>query len=298
MRYVVVGLGNIGTRRRALLGDRCVATVDPLNPAAQYKHLRDVPTASFDAACLAVPTSAKLELCTSLLGAGKHVLVEKPLWFADRAACERLEQLARSQRATCYTAYNHRFEPLLVEMQSWLREQRIGRIYCGRLFYGNGTVGHVKGSWRDEGISVVEDLGSHLLDLIAFVLGPGGDYRPVSLERHETRGYDHALLHCAERGLLLEMTYLSWKNHFAFELYGERGSVHALGLPKWGPAELVLRERVFPSGVPRETRRSLEGPDLTWQREIEHFEHIVADGYLSLENDWWISSVLNRISPP
>ena len=32
MRYLVVGLGNIGGKRRAVLGDRCIATVDPFNP--------------------------------------------------------------------------------------------------------------------------------------------------------------------------------------------------------------------------------------------------------------------------
>ncbi len=34
MRYLLVGYGNIGAKRKALLGDRCVATVDPFNAAA------------------------------------------------------------------------------------------------------------------------------------------------------------------------------------------------------------------------------------------------------------------------
>ena len=43
MRYLVVGLGNIGEKRRAVLGDRCVATVDPFNPAADYRRPEDCP---------------------------------------------------------------------------------------------------------------------------------------------------------------------------------------------------------------------------------------------------------------
>ena len=38
MRYLLVGLGNIGAKRRAILGERCVATVDPFNAAADFRQ--------------------------------------------------------------------------------------------------------------------------------------------------------------------------------------------------------------------------------------------------------------------
>ena len=94
MRYLVVGLGNIGSRRRTLLEERCVATADPFNAAADYRAIEDVPPESFDAAVLAIPTDAKPALVESLVGAGKHVLVEKPLPLADEATARRLEGLA------------------------------------------------------------------------------------------------------------------------------------------------------------------------------------------------------------
>ena len=53
MRYVVVGLGNIGGKRRAVLGDRCVATVDPFNAAADYRRPDDCPSDRYDAVVLA-----------------------------------------------------------------------------------------------------------------------------------------------------------------------------------------------------------------------------------------------------
>src|SRR5688572_19540314 len=97
MRYVVVGLGNIGGRRRALLGERCVATADPFNEAADYRSVHDVPTDAYDAAVLAIPDDDKLDLSTYLLERGKHVLVEKPLPLPDEETTRRLEHLAAAR---------------------------------------------------------------------------------------------------------------------------------------------------------------------------------------------------------
>jgi predicted dehydrogenase len=153
----------------------------------------------------------------------------------------------------------------------------------------------VVGTWRDQGLGVLEDLGSHLLDLAGELLGCRGQpFRAWSLERHEAASFDHCLLGSADGRIVLEASYLAWKNTFSIDLFGSRGSLHVNGLQKWGPSELILRERVFPSGVPRETRESAEGGvDPTWQRDLEHFEQLCAGGSgTSLDNDVWISQTL------
>ena len=38
----IVGYGNIGAKRKAVLGERCVATVDPLNPAADHRTVSEI----------------------------------------------------------------------------------------------------------------------------------------------------------------------------------------------------------------------------------------------------------------
>ena len=43
MRYIVVGLGNIGAKRRQVLGHRYVGGVDPENRDADWADLADVP---------------------------------------------------------------------------------------------------------------------------------------------------------------------------------------------------------------------------------------------------------------
>ncbi|MBI2756457.1 MAG: Gfo/Idh/MocA family oxidoreductase [Chloroflexi bacterium] len=299
MRYLVVGLGNIGQKRRALLGERCVATVDPYNGTADYGSVEACSPDAYDAAVLAVPNETKLPLLEHLLAQGKHVLLEKPLLLPDRSTAERLDALARSHGAIWYTSYNHRFEPLMQRLREHLRANAIGRLYYGRFFYGNGTVQNVVGTWRDGGLGVAEDLGSHLLDLVGFLLDRRGEnFEPLTLEHHEARGFDHCILASGDRSLVLEASYLSWKNTFTIDLVGEGGALHLSGLPKWGPSSLVLRNRVRPSGAPTEAVETAEpGRDLTWERDIAHFESIVGEGRTSMENDWWISRTLAAIQP-
>ncbi|MGE3271645.1 MAG: Gfo/Idh/MocA family protein, partial [Chloroflexota bacterium] len=300
LRYLVVGLGNIGQRRKALLGERCVTTADPFNSAAEYRSVRDVPVDQFDAAVLAIPDADKVDLVTYLLEQGKHILVEKPLPLPDEATARHLETLGQSKGLALYTAYNHRFEPLLVAFKEQMDAGVIGQVYHGRLFYGNGTVKHVAGTWRDHGLGAIQDLGCHLLDLLAFAAGgTGTEMRLVSALSVETVAPDRAVIASADGRFMMEMMYHSWRNSFAFELFGHDGSIHCLGLRKWGGSELIVRKRVFPSGRPEETRWTDEGVDVTWELEVEHFERLCAQAaagpVTNLATDWWIAQTLRSL---
>jgi scyllo-inositol 2-dehydrogenase (NADP+) len=297
VRYLVVGLGNIGQRRRALLADRCIATVDPLVIDADFRHPSECPLDRYDAAILAVPNESKLTLLSYFLGCGKHVLVEKPLLFPDREGAERLAHLASQFGSVWYTSYNHRFEPLIERMHQRLSDGAIGDLYHGRFFYGNGTVRHVVGTWREQGLGVVEDLGSHLLDLSGYLLGCSGQrFVPWTLARHESSNFDHAVFASEDGRLVLEASFLSWKNTFSIDLFGERGSLHIEGLPKWGSARFVERQRVLPSGLPLEiTEAAVPGEDLTWDRDLAFFEGQIARHETSFANDNWISCTLQSL---
>src|SRR5262245_50566232 len=139
MKVVVVGLGIQGRKRKTHAGPGVVATVDPVIPEATYRRLEDVPLDTYDAALVCTPDAAKIPLLTYLLEHGKHVLVEKPLLADDPVALDNLARLARGNRAVCYTAYNHRFEPHLVRMKELLDGGSLGSIYQVSMFYGNGT---------------------------------------------------------------------------------------------------------------------------------------------------------------
>src|SRR3989338_3175502 len=169
MKIVVVGLGVQGYKRVKYAGGDCVASVDPENKEASHKSLLDVPLDIYDTALLCIPDKPKIELITYLLENKKNVLVEKPLWAEDNEAILALQRLANEKKVVCYTAYNHRFEPHFVNLKNLLVSGNLGKIYYCRVFYGNGTARLVKESaWRDQGLGVLADLGSHLLDMVSF----------------------------------------------------------------------------------------------------------------------------------
>ncbi len=295
MRIVIVGLGNQGRKRRQVAAGDVVATVDPFCSSAHFADIVQVPLDSYDAALVCVPDTAKLNVLRFLLAHGKHVLVEKPL-LADRTdELLQLEELARSNYAVCYTAYNHRFEPNILRLREILASQSLGRIYSARMYYGNGTARDVRNSaWRDQGLGVLTDLGSHLLDLVPFLFGvTRGDFVLWNDHRHENRAIDHCQFGAVgEPTLSFEVSLLSWRNTFTIDVVGEGGSAHLDGLCKWGPSQLTIRERVLPSGRPTEKVDVVAQPDPTWQAEYSHFKQLCTSPVTTIGKDIWINSVL------
>ncbi len=300
MRVIVIGLGVQGHKRAQVAGGDVVATVDPLKPEAGHKDVRDVALASYDAALVCTPDSAKDEVLAYLLGNGKHVLVEKPLLAeGGDAALLRLKALAHSKGAVCYTAYNHRFEPHFVRMRDLIAAGSLGRIYCVRMFYGNGTARLVRDSlWRDQGVGVLPDLGSHLIDTIDFWFGrPAAPFRLFSASRFENRAFDHVSFGSDGPPLLqMEITLLSWRNHFYADVLAENGSAHISSLCKWGPSSFTVRRRVLPSGRPDEDTVTLVQPDPTWAIEYEDFKRRCRSGESNIDNDIFINAALNDLA--
>jgi predicted dehydrogenase len=299
MKTIVVGYGVQGHKRFKVAGDDAVGIVDPVAPEAQWRRLEDVPADRFDAAIVCTPDAPKIELLRHLLERGKHVLVEKPLFADDENDLRTLETLARRSRALCVTAYNHRFEPHFLRMRDLLQSGRLGSVYRCRMFYGNGTARLVRNSaWRDSGDGVLGDLGSHLLDTVRFWFGDVADsFRVVSAERFENRAPDHVVIAAEGRPQIeLEMTLLSWRNHFTCDVFAEHGSAHIESLCKWGPSSFIRRTRVLPSGRPPEVCETLVQDDPTWALEYTHFRRLCEAGAeTDLSNDVWLHRALTRL---
>lgn len=301
MKSLVVGLGVQGKKRVASAGAELAGIVDPVNPAATFKRVEDVPLASFDAALVCTPDEAKIEILRYLLKNGKHILVEKPLVAARAEELAELKRLAEAKRLALYTAYNHRLEPNLTRLAELLASGQLGRIYQARLFYGNGTARDVRNSvWRDQGSGVLKDLGSHLLDLCVYFFGDmRTGFRPVALNCFENRAYDHVAFRTQAEGerpeLFLEATLLSWKNTFTVDILAEKGTAHVNGLCKWGGSEFIHRTRVLPSGRPGEEKQNWTAPDPTWDLEYAHFKKLCTQGTNTVDKDIWILSTLQGV---
>lgn len=300
MRVIVVGLGVQGNKRRRFAGPDFVATVDPYRDDADYRRIEDVPLDGYDAALACIPDEPKIEILRHLLEHGKHVLVEKPLWARGEPEIAMLQQIARDHGAVCYTAYNHRFEPHFVRMHELLRSGRLGKIYRCRMFYGNGTARLVRDSqWRDEGAGVLPDLGSHLLDTARMWFGDDiGDFEVVSADCFENRAPDHVVIQSRTSmpRLEMEMTLLSWRNHFTCDVFAEGGSAHIRSLCKWGPSTFTVRTRILPSGRPPEESVTLVQDDPTWAIEYDHFKALCERRIeTDLAKDVWLNRTLREL---
>lgn len=300
MRVVVVGMGVQGAKRVAAAGSDVVAMVDPVKDGADFRQLADVPVDSYDAALLCTPDEAKLPLMSALVRHGKHLLVEKPVLADDDGGIRDIIDAAASTGSVCYTAYNHRFEPHFVRMKTLLQQGDLGRIYAVRLFYGNGTARLVRDSaWRDQGSGVLGDLGSHLLDTVHFWFGiPETPFTLTVMNRFENKSPDHVVLTSGgTMSIQLEMTMLSWRNHFTCDVFAENGSAHIESLCKWGPSTFRHRRRVLPAGRPPEEAHTLTQDDPTWLAEYAHFKMLCqGSGPGNLANDLWINATLRDLA--
>lgn len=300
MRVIVVGLGVQGKKRQQHAGDDFVCSVDPVKAEANYKTIQAVPLEHYDAALVCLPDEPKYHVIRYLLENGKHVLVEKPLWTEADEQIVALQDLAHRNQLVCYTAYNHRFEPHFVRMKELLNSGELGEIYSCRLFYGNGTARLVRDSaWRDQGLGVLADLGSHLLDTIHFWFAKQPiQFEIVAINHFENKAPDHAVIMNKQMKpqITFEMSLLSWRNHFVCDVVAEKGSAHIESLCKWGPSKFIHRKRVLPSGRPPEQSVTLVQDDPTWALEYAHFKSLVlTQAPSNLATDLWIQQELNRL---
>lgn len=303
MKVVIVGLGIQGKKRRIVAGKECTATVDPVHPEASYLKIEDVPLDLYDAALVCTPDGEKLPILKYLLSHQKHVLVEKPLVSTRSSDLLELGQIAKEKNVALYTAYNHRFEPMIQKLKTILDVGTLGQVYLAKFFYGNGTARDVRNSvWRDRGTGVLGDLGCHLLDLAEYLFGrKRDDFRKHTLSHFENAAYDYVVFGTQKDSpgvplLQMEATLLSWKNTFTIDIFAEKGSAHLAGLCKWGPSHLVVRTRVLPSGKPHEEMFQAESPDPTWAVEYDAFKEFLREETTGIEKDIWIQETLNQIA--
>jgi predicted dehydrogenase len=188
-----------------------------------------------------------------------------------------------------------------MRMRDLIASGKLGRIYSVRMFYGNGTARLVRDSaWRDIGAGVLPDLGSHLLDTLRFWLGEDFDapFEVRGAFRHENRAFDHVILGAnGDVAVQLEMTMLSWRNHFTCDVFAEKGSAHIESLCKWGPSTFIHRTRILPSGRPPEEAVTLIQDDPTWALEYAHFTELCRTGSgTNLANDQWLARTLRQLA--
>ncbi len=167
LRLAVVGGGHLGRIHAKLAHAHeqfdVVAVADPSPESRQLvKEQLGLPTVAdyhellgkIDAAIVAAPTIAHYEVTSTLLRAGVHTLVEKPLASSSDQA-QRLVQIAHSHGRVLQIGHVERFNPTWTAAQPHLGKPKFIEAVRAGCYSGRST-----------DIGVVMDLMIHDLDLI------------------------------------------------------------------------------------------------------------------------------------
>jgi UDP-N-acetyl-2-amino-2-deoxyglucuronate dehydrogenase len=193
LRTAIVGCGAIAhwhldAIERASVPITVTAAVDPAGQPAQRMADRTGATPygslaaalidrEFDAVLIAVPHHLHESVATEALGAGLHVLLEKPL-APTVDACERILAAASVAGTVFMVAENAQYWPEVLTVRDLIRDGAIGDVITARAATFFPALGDFYGGdhpWRFDqaaaGGGVVIDTGSHWLRPLRMWLG-------------------------------------------------------------------------------------------------------------------------------
>ncbi len=167
-RLVGVATGRAETAQAAkdLLGFE-VATTDQLSLIA-----RD----DVDIVHICTPNDLHEEALLAAIAAGKHIYCDKPL-TATLAEAERVAAALEGYNGTSQMTLQYRFWPATMRARQLIDEGRIGAVTHFRGAYLHaGSVDRTRPlNWKadaNRGGGVLNDLGSHIIDLLQHLIGP------------------------------------------------------------------------------------------------------------------------------
>ena len=122
------------------------------------------------------PNSRHAEQLVAAISAGKHIYCDKPLVAGDENAA-RVDAALRDYRGIGQMTLNYRFFPATLRAKQLIDEGFIGNAISFRAAYlHSGSVDPDRPmGWKQlksEGGGVLQDLGSHIVDLMDYFIGP------------------------------------------------------------------------------------------------------------------------------
>jgi predicted dehydrogenase len=121
------------------------------------------------------PNSLHHDIVIAALKAGKHVYCDKPL-ATNLSEAREIVAVARTSRGRHQITFQNRFVPAMMRARQLVAEGFLGRVFGFRACYLHAgyTDPERPMSWRldaAEGGGALVDMGSHVLDLLRYLLG-------------------------------------------------------------------------------------------------------------------------------
>lgn len=193
IRMGLIGLGMMGRHHARVLreieGVDLVAVADAMGDphgvagnTPMFDSVEGLIETGIDAAVVAVPTKFHEEIGLKLAEAGIHTLIEKPVAH-DLPAAERLVEAFESAGLFAAVGHVERFNPALMSMRERIENGDLGNVYQ----IHTRRQGPFPARIADVG--VVKDLGSHDIDLTAWLAQ--SRYERISADTTYRSGREH-----------------------------------------------------------------------------------------------------------
>jgi predicted dehydrogenase len=201
------------------------------------------------------PPATHAELAERLLGAGRHVVCEKPLAGEAGVAAELFAMADEAGLVLLAAPFVH-LSPTFRRLWTVVADGEIGRVHAARAHYGNP--GSTWARWyHEDSLATLGDVGIYNLKSLAALLGPVREVTAIAATAlAERRAGEHSypvrdpdtwqLVLRHEQGALSSVLASHATQVYrrpAIELYGSAGSANLVG-DDWDPHGLeVWRER-------------------------------------------------------
>ena len=251
IRFGILGCGVIGPHHaQAIAGlpndavlvataDRNVERAEKLAQqygAHAYATLEDLlHHPSLDAVCICTPSGDHAGQAATVLSAGKHVVVEKPVDITLEAI-DRLLAARRSTAQKVAVISQHRFDTASHIVRDAVEQGRFGRLTLGaaQIRWWRSQTYYDSGAWRGtreyDGGGALMNQSIHTIDLLQWLMGPVVEISAYTAllahERIEVEDTAVAVVRFASGALgIIEGTTAAYPGLTArLEVHGDRGS--------------------------------------------------------------------------
>jgi predicted dehydrogenase len=298
----VIGCGLIGSRRAATAAadPRCElrlvvdTNVDAAGSLAQKYAARSasdwralLEDESIGIVVASTPNAFLREVAVAALGAGKHVLVEKPMG-KNAADAAGIAAAAQTSGKILKVGFNHRYHGALMKARDVFAGGAIGALVNIRARYGHGARPGYEREWRADpalaGGGELTDQGAHLIDLVLWLARKPCEafaYTQTAVWPVSPLEDNAFALMRFDGGAVasLHASWTQWKNLFSFEIFGTAGSLAVEGLGgSYGRERLTVTKRNPDGGLPEVEETAFEGADRSWELEWQDFMGAVLGG--------------------